>query len=1017
MLPPFRLHAKFLVFVLGSLVLLLGIVSYVLVYRQTELLRQKSEEKQHILAFAVYSTLKENMLQGMPRSTAKLIEDLVGGHGLVRLEVAKKDGTPAFEMRGEKIADPRLARAFETGEELSYEEDGPQPVHTILYPLRNEQVCIECHGKDANILGVLVVSLSQEDASREITTSKHRLALFFAVLILALGTALYLLIRKVLLQPLDILHQGAERIGNGDLNHRIAMTTSDEFQDLAASMNLMASRLEESHAGLEQRVQERTNEVEDKARRLYEYSRDLAAISRLSTKVFNAEEPLEKILDRFMQAVGRGLGYEHSMLCLVSRTDARVEVKRDMGLGKFIAIEDQPIAGSEPFVQLVRSAKEHFVEDVSSHPAFSRYRLQAADNRPLSLYVVPILAGTHDKQCWQTMNCIKTDCPAYQREDEKCWLVAGTRCGNILTESFGDKLGYCMSCTVFPVLGVLIVSVPGGRPFRRHHAAILRVLAAEMGASLENHRLHDDNKQLVRQLLELYRVIAEALSELSLDRALEAFTESTLKFPGLDACSFWLLSEDKRELVHRAGGYTDQTKSPGFVTRLPSDQGVMGRALLRNQIIVEYNLPQNDPTELSKAIQGLPVLLALPLKTEQGPVGVLSIHKKAASPFLEAQIASFMLIANHAAMAINVCLLSEELKRQNRELARSTNLMGGILSSMTSGVLLLNRQGTVQLINETGASLLGLMPEDIRQRKLVEFVPDADVFLTSPVGPYQQQEITGRTGSVVPLGFSTAYYRGPSGEAEGIIVVFRDLTEIRALQAAIVEKERFATMGQVVAGVAHEIRNPLFGIASIGQIFERELTSVAHQELVRALLSESKRMKQLVDELLIYGRPGKLQYGTCNLGELWEEVIGMNREEVAKKGITITRNFTLGNASADLDGNQIKLVLQNLLVNAIDATPKGGEITVSLNPDDGCVISRISDTGSGIPVENLDKVFDLFYTTKPKGSGLGLAVSRKIVEDHGGEIHLESRQWEWLGENRGTTVTVKLPSRKRGSVE
>jgi PAS domain S-box-containing protein len=1006
-----RLHAKFLVYVLGSLILLLAIVFSAVIYRESELLRQKAEDKQQLLVSTIYSSLKQNMMQGTPRSTVKLMNGLIGSYGLLRLEVLKKDGSRAFGTAGEKLSDARLARVFESGQELSYEEAGAQPAHTIFYPLRNEQACGKCHAGENPVLGVLIVSLSEDDAVRETAATTRRLTLFFGGLILVLGLALYALVRRVLLQPLAVLHEGAKRIGSGDLAHRIPVKTGDEIEDLAASLNLMASRLEESYAGLELRVQERTSEVAGKARRLYEYSRDLAAISRLSTKVFNAEQPLDAMLDLFMRTVRRGLGYQQGLLCLVDRAEARIVVKKDTGLGTFLSITDLPLTGSEPFADLVRTGKEYFIEDISNHSVFSRYCLPACDGMQLSLFVVPILTGAHNKRCWQAKNCIQAECPAYRRENEKCWMLAGTHCGNLLVESFNDKLAYCMSCDVFPVLGVLIVAVPAGRSFRAHHASVLRVLAAEIGAALENHRLHDDNKKLVRQLLELYRVIADSLAELSLDRALEAFTESALKFPGLDACHFWLLSPDRRELVHRAGGNIDQKEVAGSLRRLPADRGVMGRVLARNQIVVEYDLPNNDPTDLGKmaAAQGLPALLALPLKTEHGPIGVFSIHKRGATPFFENEIASFMMIANHAAMAINMCLLSEELKQQNRELARNTTLMGGILSSMSSGVLLLDRSGIVQLVNRAGAALLGLRADQLIGKRLTDLLPDAGTFLTTPPGPHQEADIRKQDGSFIPIGFTSTLYQDPAGSTEGILIMFRDMTEVRALQQAVLTKERFAAMGQLVAGVAHEIRNPLFGISSIGQIFERELTDERHLELVRALLSESKRMKQLVEDLLVYGRPAKLQYKKCNLRELWDEVIGLHREEIGHKGIALKGDFAFHPLYAYLDGHQVRQVLHNLFRNAIDATPAGGEIRLRLLLEDNFIIFKISDSGEGIPAEDRDRVFDLFYSTKPKGSGLGLPISKKIIEDHGGKITLDSRQGEAPGESRGTTVTVKLP--------
>ncbi len=1014
----FKLHVKFLVLVLGSLIVLLGALSYGVVRREAGLLARKAEEKQHALAFAIFSNLKNNMMGGTPRSTLELMNSLRGAHGLVRLETLRKDGSPAFGVRGGRFTVPRLDEAYATGKEISFQEIGSPPLHTILYPLKNEEACMACHSRQKSILGVLLISLSLEDAVKEIQTSTRRLTLFLSILVLMIGGMLYVALRKIVLQPLAILHDGAERIGRGEFEHRIALSTNDEIQDLAQTFNVTAGRLEESRRGLELRIRERTAqlsesvaEVEEKARRLYEYSRDMATISRLSTRVFNAEQPLDKLLDWFMRAVSRGLGYQRALLCLVDRKRAWLEVKRDTGLGGLLRISSQSLSSGDAFAGLVRSGKEAFIEDAFRDPVFSPSLTGSAET--CSLHIIPILTGTRNKLCWQVKNCISSECPAYKVENMPCWLVKNTRCGNALIESYGDKLAYCMSCEVFPVLGVLVVAARPGRSPRKRANSVLRILAADMGAALENHRLHSDNRQLVRELLELHNVTAAALAELSLEGTLEAFTDSAMKFAGLDACNFWLLSSDGRELVHKAGGcLDDEEDADACPKQVPVDEGALGQAFTRGRIITEYSRSTDTLSRIA-AVRGYPALLAVPLTAGGRPIGVLSVHKKSTTPFLDTEIAAFMLLANHAAMAINVCLLNEELKNQNRELVRSGSLMAGLLASMSSGVMLLDGNGTVKLLNQAGAAILHARPEEMLQRRLTDLFPDTAAFLKPSSGPSQELVLLTRDGADIPIGFSSTDYSGAAGVREGIIVVFRDLTEIKALQAEVLNKERFAAMGRVVAGAAHEIRNPLFGISAIGQIFERELTNPTHLELTRALLSETRRLNQLVEELLVYGRPMKLSLGWCDLMGLWEEVIGMHRDEIEKKGIRLSGDLDIGHTLAYLDVNQIRQVFLNLLRNAVDATPAGGEITIRLLLEDRYIIFKVADTGTGIPAENLDKVFDLFFTTKPKGTGLGLAICRKIVEDHGGGIAIESRTRDWLEERKGTTVTVKLPYRGR----
>ena len=1010
-----KLHAKFLFLILGSLVIFLGILSSIIIQREANLLAEKADEKQRLLAFTIYSDLKSSMLEGTPRSTLALIKRLRGTDGLLRLMVVRKDGSPAFGMEGGRVSDPRLDSVFAEGREVSFQEQGDEALHTILYPLKNEQDCRTCHRGDGPVLGALLISLSREDALRQIRDSARHLALVLGVLTVLVGCVLYLVIRRVVLKPLAALSAGADRIGRGDLAHRISLSAADELQDLAKAFNVMAGRLEESHAGLEGHIRERTaqlriamDEIQDKAGRLYSYGQDMATISRLSTKVFNADLSLDELLDRFMSGMARGLGYEKAMFCLVDRRRVWLDVKRNSGLSGVLPPGGLSLLGSDAIVALVRQGKVAVLDGRSFDPPGSP--VNGEEERPGNIYLIPLLNRALTKTCRQLTSCTRTDCPAYNEQDTPCWLMDGTRCRNPLVETYGNKFAYCMTCPVFPVTGALLVaSAPRKRSSRSRNVSVLRILAAEMAAALENHRLHEANQRMVRELLELHRVTAAALSDLSLSKALTVFTESALKFSGLDACAFWLATSDGHELVRRAGGCVDENESEEVCPdRLPVSEGLIGRAFQEGSAFVaDYTVSLKDTTALGRAAadHGLQALLAVPLRSESGPLGVLSVHKRSTLPFLETEIAAFMLLANQAAMAINVCILNEELKNQNRELARQSGLLGGILSGMSSGILLIDGEGVVTLVNEMGAAILRSNREDLLGRRLEDVFPETEVFIRSGVGHYQETDIRLADGTDVPIGFSSTRYRGASGEAGGIIVVYRDLSEIKTLRAELLNKERFAAMGRVVSGVAHEIRNPLFGISSVGQILARELRDPSHLELVQALLSETKRMNQLVEELLLYGRPMQLRLEYCSLAAVWQEVIAMHRGELERRGIHLDSDPLVGQVTAYLDANQIRQVFLNLLRNSIDATRPGGRITIRMLLEDRYIIFRIADTGVGIPQGNLDKIFDLFFTTKPNGTGLGLAICKKIVQDHGGDIAIASE------EGKGAAVTVKLPYR------
>src|SRR5512145_2674200 len=208
-----KLPVKFLILVLGILVVFFGILSVIVVQRETRLLIGKAAEQEHLLAKTIVADLKDNMLAGRPRSTLKLMESLRGDYNLVRLEVLRSNGSPAFDQQGPRRLLPQIARAFETGQTMDFNEKGMHPLHTNLFPLENESECRRCHSRDGNVLGVILISHSLEETIEETRASKRQLAALFLFMLLVTGALLYLTVLKLVLSPLQSLHHGAEVIG------------------------------------------------------------------------------------------------------------------------------------------------------------------------------------------------------------------------------------------------------------------------------------------------------------------------------------------------------------------------------------------------------------------------------------------------------------------------------------------------------------------------------------------------------------------------------------------------------------------------------------------------------------------------------------------------------------------------------------------------------------------------------------------------------------------------------------
>jgi PAS domain S-box-containing protein len=235
--------------------------------------------------------------------------------------------------------------------------------------------------------------------------------------------------------------------------------------------------------------------------------------------------------------------------------------------------------------------------------------------------------------------------------------------------------------------------------------------------------------------------------------------------------------------------------------------------------------------------------------------------------------------------------------------------------------------------------------------------------------------------------------------------IVRDLTETKKLQEKLLRSERLAALGQSVAEITHEIKNPLMLIGGFAQQLSKTITDEKGLRKVHIIVREIERLERLLSELRDFYLPSSITVEKVNIKDLQDDTFSLIKKECDEKDVNVHLDINEGAQFVAGDLNKLKQVLLNLYKNAIDAMEKGGTLTVSAHPSGKDVEIAVSDNGCGISEADKNSIFSPFFTTKDSGTGLGLAVSKRIIDQHeGGSISVESE------EGKGTTFRIRLPS-------
>ncbi len=371
-------------------------------------------------------------------------------------------------------------------------------------------------------------------------------------------------------------------------------------------------------------------------------------------------------------------------------------------------------------------------------------------------------------------------------------------------------------------------------------------------------------------------------------------------------------------------------------------------------------------------------------------------------------LSSILLIAI-GVLALTFIVANQNLRNVEHNYRSIQTFTGNILNQMQDAVVTVDASGTVTLFNARAEELFGVPADVVVGKRLGNQQPGLPPGLLLTLSfsePHSEQQIDCGNGATRTVAVTLSRTRTRDGLPESTTAVIRDLTEARRLEQEMQRKDRLSAMGELASGVAHEIRNPLNAISMIAQRFEKEFSprqdAAEYRSLAAVLKSEIQRVNGIIRQFLRFARPPVLQVQRISIDRFLGGISTLFAGQAAAKGIRFTAPEAC-EGDTRIDPDQMSQALMNLLQNALEATEGGGAIDLACRREQEGLIITVTDTGCGMTTEQMQKIFNLYYTTKPEGTGIGLPIAQQVITMHQGSLHVESEP------GRGSRFVIRLP--------
>ncbi len=560
-------------------------------------------------------------------------------------------------------------------------------------------------------------------------------------------------------------------------------------------------------------------------------------------------------------------------------------------------------------------------------------------------------------------------------------------------------------------LGLLVLQRVAARAERRARDLEERVRAEkELSSTLETHVAQrtvalTEAQRVLHRMWELGHEINAELQPL---RVLQRFMDALMDIEKVDGVILHTLEDDGIITVTSASGVA----APFVGFTLANDNIGVGAVASSGRSLAIPDLASADGMLHANTLallreHGIVSVAIVPVRRQRQRVGGLSVVSRRPRLWADVELRRVEAMSDMLSVALDNAELVENL-RQAESRFRT------LFRAAPDAILTVLPRGEITEANDSARELTGIPPDVLKGRLFTDLVAGEDRLAVLRAldgalkGMMARLEVRMKRNGAIRL-VALAITGLPDAEPPTVLIVARDISGERELRARLLETERLAAIGELVAGVAHEVNNPLGSISAFAQLLLRDpALSAEHRESIEVIRSETQRASQVVRDLLAFARRAPAERSAVDVNELVERSLRLRGFQLTSARVQAVSELDPSIPAIEADGRQLQQVLLNLITNAIQAmVPRGnGTLIVRTRHADGVVTIEVGDTGPGVPLHARAHIFEPFFTTKPEGegTGLGLSVSYGIIASHGGEIRLAD-----TAPGAGATFIVTLP--------